>query len=83
MYIIFKMVVVTLVAEANGQVFRFDEPIPNVHLMKLLSCSFYNSWNTLKNEGSASLGEERKNMTLYLFPNYSPGIITYRVWQNK
>lgn len=72
------MVVFSLVAQNNGQTFHFDEPIPKVHFMKLLSCSLCNSWNTLKNEGSASLGDEKKK-TLCLFLNYFPGIITFRV----
>ena len=38
----------------------FDEPIPQVHFMKLISCSLYNSWHTLKREGSAELGDEKK-----------------------
>ena len=29
--------------------------------MKLLSCSLYNSWDTLKNEGSAGLVDEKNN----------------------
>ena len=39
----------------------FDEPIPQVHFMKLISCSLYNSWHTLKREGSAVLGDEKKD----------------------
>ena len=35
----------------------FDEPIPQVHFMKLISCSLYNSWDTLKNEGTLSIVE--------------------------
>ena len=69
------MVVLTLVAEANGQTFHFDEPIPKVHFMQLLSCSLYNSCNTLKNKNSASLGG-KKMMSLYLLLNCPPGIIT-------
>lgn len=67
------MVVLTLVAETNGQVFRFDESIPKVHFMQLLSCSLYNSCNTLKNKNSASLGG-KKMMSLYLLLNCPPGI---------
>ena len=54
------MVVLTLVTQTNGQTFSFVEPIPQVHFMKLLSCSMYNSWDTLKNGGSASLEGVKK-----------------------
>ena len=50
------MVVLTIVAQKNGETIFFNEPIPQVHFMKLISCSLYNSWNTLKREGSAELG---------------------------
>ena len=55
------MVVLTLVAQKNGETVYFDEPIPQVHFMKLLSCSLYNSWDTLKNEGSVGLVDQKLN----------------------
>ena len=55
------MVVLTIVAQKNGETIFFDEPIHEVHFMKLISCSLYNSWDTLKNEGSAVLGDEKKD----------------------
>ena len=51
------MVVLTIVTEKNGEAIFFDEPIPQVHFIKLISCSLYNSWDNLKNEGSVSLGD--------------------------
>ena len=51
------MVVLTIVTEKNGEAIFFDKPIPQVHFIKLISCSLYNSWDTLKKEGSARLGE--------------------------
>ena len=51
------MVVVTIVTQKNGKTVYFDDPIPKVHFMKLISCSLFNSWHTLKKEGSATLGE--------------------------
>ena len=53
------MVVLTIVTQKNGETIYFDEPIPQVHFMKLISCSLYNSWHTLKREGSAALGDEK------------------------
>ena len=55
------MVVLTIVTQKNGETIFFDEPIPQVHFMKLISCSLYNSWDTLKREGSAVLGDEKKD----------------------
>ena len=55
------MVVLTIVTQKNGETVYFDEPIPQVHFMKLISCSLYNSWHTLKREGSAVLGDEKKD----------------------
>jgi len=52
------MVVLTIVAQQNGETIYFEEPIPKVHFMKLISCSLYNSWDTLKKEGSGSLGDK-------------------------
>lgn len=49
------MVVLTIVTEKNGEAIFFDKPIPQVHFIKLISCSLYNSWDTLKKEGSANI----------------------------
>ena len=45
------MVVLTIVAQKNGETVYFDEPIPQVHFMRLVSCSLYNSWHNLKTVG--------------------------------
>jgi len=50
------MVVLTIVAQNNGETVYFEKPLPKVHFIRLLSCSLYNSWHNLKNEGSAELG---------------------------
>ena len=55
------MVFVTIVTQKNGDTVYFDPPIPKVHFMKLLSCSIYNSWDTLKKEGSAGLDDRQLN----------------------
>jgi len=51
------MVVLTIVAQKNGETVYFEEPIPKVHFMKLLSCSLYNSWHNLERVGQISLKE--------------------------
>ena len=55
------MVVLTIVTQKNGETIYFDQPFPKVHFMKLLSCSLYNSWDTLKNGGSAGLDDRKLN----------------------
>ena len=45
------MVVLTIVAQKNCETVYFDEPIPQVHFMRLVSCSLYNSWHNLKTVG--------------------------------
>jgi len=58
------MVVLTIVTQKNGETIYFEEPIPKVHFMKLISCNLYNSWDTLKKEGSATLGDKDKDIAL-------------------
>ena len=45
------MVVLTIVAQKNGETVFFDEPLPKVHFMRLVSCSLYNSWHSLTRVG--------------------------------
>ena len=54
------MVVLTIVTQKNGDTVYFDQPLPKVHFMKLLSCSLYNSWDTVKG-GSADLDDRKLN----------------------
>jgi len=58
------MVVLSTVTQENGGTIYFEEPIPKVHFMKLISCSLFNSWDTLKKEGSATLGDKDKGIAL-------------------
>ena len=58
------MVVLTIATQENGETIYFEDPIPKVHFMKLISCSLFNSWDTLKKEGSASLGDKDKDKAL-------------------
>ena len=51
------MVVLNILTEKNGETIFFYDPIPQVHFIKLISCSLYNCWDTLKKEGSAGLGD--------------------------
>ena len=56
------MVVLTIVTQNNGETVFLDEPIPQVHFMKLISCSLYNSWLNLKNGGSLSIVESNESV---------------------
>ena len=58
------MVVLTIVTQKNGETLFFDEPIPQVHFMKLISCSLYNSWDTLKNVGTFSIIQQDKSISV-------------------
>ena len=49
------MVVLTLVLQKNGETIFLDQAIPQVHFMKLISCSLYNSWHNLKSMGQIQL----------------------------
>ena len=62
------MVVLTIVTQKNGETIFFDEPIPQVHFVKLISCSLYNSWDTLKNEGTFSIIQQDKTISVSKLP---------------
>ena len=49
------MVVLTLLTKTNGESFSFQEAIPKVDFMKVVSCSLYNSWHNLKNRGTVTV----------------------------
>jgi len=68
------MVVLTIAMQKNSETIYFEDLIPRVHFMKLISCSLFNSWDTLKREGSATLGDKDKDRA-YQLVNYSQGII--------
>ena len=54
------MVVLTLVLQNNGETIFLDQVIPQVHFMKLISCSLYNSWHNLKSVGQIQFKEDRE-----------------------
>ena len=55
------MVVLTIVTKKNGEEIYFEDQLPEANYVRLLSCSFYNSWDTLKKEDSANI-ELRENV---------------------
>ena len=52
------MVVLTIVTQQNGETLYLDTPIPQVHLIKFVSCSLYNSWHNLKSAAQLYFGED-------------------------
>jgi len=58
----YKIVVLTIVAQKNGETVYFDEPIPQVHFMRLVSCSLYNSWHNLNRVEQINLTETRETL---------------------
>ena len=62
------MVVLTIVIQKNGETVFLDQSIPQVHFMKLISCSLYNSWDTLKNEGTLSIVESDNSVKISEIP---------------
>jgi len=60
------MVVLTIVAQTNGDTVYFDQPIPQVHYMRLVLCSLYNSWHNLKRVGQIS--SDRANIRVAEIP---------------
>ena len=46
------MVVLTIVTKKNGEDIYFEGQLPEANYVKLLSCSFYNSWHNLSSVGT-------------------------------
>ena len=65
------MVVLTLVLQKNGETIFLDQPIPEVHFMKLISCSLYNSWHNLKSVGQIQFKEDREVLASIPQGNYT------------
>ena len=62
------MVVLTIAIQKNGETVFLDQSIPQVHFMKLISCSLYNSWDTLKKQSIAIMGEETRPIETSTIP---------------
>ena len=49
------MTILTIITNANGHTVYLKEPIKNFQFIKLVSCSLYNSWINLKENGLITL----------------------------
>ena len=54
------MVVLTIVTRNNCETVFLDQAIPQVHFMKLISCSLYNSWHNVKSVGQIYFKEDKE-----------------------
>ena len=50
----------TIVTKENGKPVHFEELIPKVNFIKLISSSIHNSWYNLNREGSIGVSDEKK-----------------------
>ena len=67
------MVVLTFIAPSSEHTIYFDQPIKKPNYIRLLSCTFYNSWHNLKNEFEISVaktGMEDKRTIVNIKPGY-------------
>ena len=64
----YKMVLLALVTQKNGETIFLDQAIPQAHFMKLISCSLYNSWDTLKNDGTLTMVESTDRVKVSKIP---------------
>ena len=55
------MVVLTIVTKENRKPVHFEELIPKVNFIKLISSSIHNSWYNLKREGSIGVSDEKNS----------------------
>jgi len=74
------MVVLTIVTNKNGETVYFEEPIPKINYMKILSCSVYNSWHNLEKTGSVIQVVDNKNR---IIKNVPPGHYNLKVLAEK
>ena len=65
------MVVLTVVTQKNGETVYFDEPIPQVHYMRLVSCSLYNSWHNLTRVGTLTNRQTGESVATVPEGNYN------------
>lgn len=69
------MVVLTIVTQKNRETVFFDEPIPKVHFMKLVSCILYNSWHKLTTVGQITLKKTGDVIASILQGHYTVGTL--------
>ena len=76
------MVVITLVTKKNEETIFLDQAIPQVHFMKLISCSLYNSWHNLKSVGQIQFKEDREALASIPQGHYTYQSLTEELTQS-
>ena len=66
------MTILTIITNSNDHTVYFKEPIKNFQYIKLISCSLYNSWINLKENGIMTISEnedeaEKPESIIYFF----------------
>jgi len=56
------MVVLTIVTQKKGETVYFEEPIPQAHFMRLVSCRLYNSWHNINRVEQMNLTDTRETL---------------------
>ena len=57
------MTILTIITNSNGHTVYFKEPIKNFQFIKLVSCSLFNSWINLKENGLITLTHNDDNIS--------------------
>ena len=65
------MTILTIITNSNDHTVYFKEPIKNFQYIKLISCSLYNSWINLKENGKITIIDENQVEKNYI--EISPG----------
>ena len=60
------MTILTIITNSNDHTVYFKEPIKNFQFIKLVSCSLYNSWINLKENGKISIIDENQAEKNYI-----------------
>ena len=67
------MVLLTIIGSSSEHTIYVDQPIKKPNYIRLLSCTFYNSWHNLKKEFEISVaktGMEDKRTIVNIKPGY-------------
>ena len=70
------MAILTIITNSNDHTVYFKEPIKNFQYIKLVSCSLYNSWKNLEENGKITITDFEKNPAEKMFINFPP-VITH------
>ena len=70
------MVLLTVVAPSNNNTISFRHPLPKPNYMRLISCSVYNSWYNLKDNGQIKIKDTKKAESNPIFLSVTTGYYT-------